>query len=88
MKKYYHFLIIFNFKYFLDINSDFQRHLRTLIPRLLDSNNIVVKSINGQPLTCRELIVYFKAYIDIFRGEELPEPKSMLSVIFRFIYLN
>ncbi|KAI1715571.1 atlastin-1 [Ditylenchus destructor] len=62
-----------------DISSEFQKHLRTLVPKLLDSNNIVVKSINGQPVTCRELVVYFKAYTDIFHGEELPEPKSMLA---------
>jgi len=63
-----------------DIDDEFLRHLRTLIPRILDSNNIVVKQINGQAVTCRELVVYFKAYIEIFHGEDLPEPKSMIAV--------
>lgn len=67
------------FFYFKGVNPEFQKHLRTLVPRLLDPNNIVVKCINGQPITCRELVVYFKAYIQIFQGENLPEPKSMLS---------
>ena len=44
---------------------------------------VVVKSINGQPVTCRDLVGYFKAYSEIFQGEELPEPKSMLSVRFQ-----
>lgn len=54
--------IFFKFKFFLfkDIDSEFQEHLRTLVPRLLDPNNIVIKCINGQPITCRELVVYFK----------------------------
>lgn len=46
--------------FFKGINPEFQKHLRTLVPRLLDPNNIVVKCINGQPITCRELVVYFK----------------------------
>ncbi|KAI1697357.1 atlastin-2 [Ditylenchus destructor] len=62
-----------------DIQSDFLTHLRTMVTNLLDSNNIVVKCINGRSVTCRELVVYFKAYTEMFNGEELPEPKSMLA---------
>lgn len=47
-------------RYLPAINDDFKKHLRTLVPRLLDSNNLVLKSINGQPVTCRELLEYFK----------------------------
>uniref|UniRef100_A0A915DDZ6 GB1/RHD3-type G domain-containing protein n=1 Tax=Ditylenchus dipsaci TaxID=166011 RepID=A0A915DDZ6_9BILA len=71
-----------------NINEEFQQHLRTLVPRLLDANNVVVKCINGQPVTCRELVVYFKAYTEIFHGEDLPEPKSMLSATRRLIILQ
>lgn len=45
-----------------EIKDEFKKNLQTLIPRLLDSNNLLVKSINGQPITCRELLVYFKVY--------------------------
>jgi len=38
----------------------------------------VLKEIHGQKVTGRELMEYFRAYIKIFQGEELPEPKSML----------
>jgi len=61
------------------IHQDFLIHLGTLVPRLFDPNSLVVKCINGQPVTCRELVVYFKAYSEIFQGEDLPEPKSMLT---------
>ncbi|XP_052767341.1 atlastin-2-like isoform X2 [Mya arenaria] len=61
-----------------DIEKDFKDQLCTLIPLLLGADNLVIKEINGGPVTCRDLVEYFKAYIKIYQGEELPEPKSML----------
>uniref|UniRef100_A0A7E4ZT60 GB1/RHD3-type G domain-containing protein n=1 Tax=Panagrellus redivivus TaxID=6233 RepID=A0A7E4ZT60_PANRE len=61
-----------------EIEEDFQANLKVLIPSLLDSNNLVVKTVNGLPITCRELLQYFKSYVDIFQGENMPEPKTML----------
>ncbi|KAK7904079.1 hypothetical protein WMY93_016686 [Mugilogobius chulae] len=43
-----------------------------------------IKEIDGEfinnlnKITCRGLLEYFKAYIKIYQGEELPHPKSML----------
>lgn len=138
--------------YFTDIEREFKDQLKVLIPLLLDSDNLIVKEINGSKVTCRDLMEYFKvshrvsipgdnsvllcnyhqwakgffnewnalklsvlsllynktwfglggfpsliylkngfnvclyffyfqAYIKIYQGEELPEPKSMLQVI-------
>ncbi|KAF3841912.1 hypothetical protein F7725_023863 [Dissostichus mawsoni] len=39
---------------------------------------LVEKEIGGNKVTCRDLLEYFKAYIKIYQGEELPHPKSML----------
>ncbi|XP_029189350.2 atlastin-1-like [Acropora millepora] len=61
-----------------DINDEFKTQLRELIPSVLSADNLVVKSINGGEVTCRGLLEYFKAYMTIFQGEELPQPKSML----------
>jgi len=61
-----------------DIDDDFQDYLLQLIPRLLAPENLVVKSINGSDITCLTMLQYFKSYIKIFQGGELPEPKSML----------
>uniref|UniRef100_A0A8R1EPN6 GBP_C domain-containing protein n=1 Tax=Caenorhabditis japonica TaxID=281687 RepID=A0A8R1EPN6_CAEJA len=49
-----------------------------MVPRLLDTHALVHKEINGQKISCRELLEYFKAYMRIFKGQDLPEPKSML----------
>lgn len=47
---------------------------------LLAPENLVLKRINGQKVKARELVQYFKSYIQIYSGNELPEPKSMLVV--------
>uniref|UniRef100_A0A3B5AG05 Atlastin-2-like n=1 Tax=Stegastes partitus TaxID=144197 RepID=A0A3B5AG05_9TELE len=61
-----------------DIDSDFKRELARLVPLLLAPEQLVVKEIGGNKVTCRDLLEYFKAYIKIYQGEELPHPKSML----------
>uniref|UniRef100_A0A8C2V381 Atlastin GTPase 2 n=2 Tax=Chinchilla lanigera TaxID=34839 RepID=A0A8C2V381_CHILA len=61
-----------------DIDDEFKRELRNLVPLLLAPENLVEKEISGSKVTCRDLVEYFKAYIKIYQGEELPHPKSML----------
>ncbi|XP_026700073.1 atlastin-2 isoform X2 [Athene cunicularia] len=61
-----------------DIDEDFKNELRNLVPLLLAPENLVEKEISGSKVTCRDLVEYFKAYIKIYQGEELPHPKSML----------
>ncbi|XP_055880106.1 atlastin-like isoform X3 [Biomphalaria glabrata] len=61
-----------------EIEPEFLGQLQILTPLLLAKENIVVKEINGQKVRCKEMLEYFKAYMKIYQGEELPEPKSML----------
>uniref|UniRef100_A0A3Q3FUQ8 Atlastin GTPase 1 n=1 Tax=Labrus bergylta TaxID=56723 RepID=A0A3Q3FUQ8_9LABR len=61
-----------------EIDGDFLNNLKVLVPWLLSPGSIDVKEINGSEITCRGLLEYFKAYIKIYQGEELPHPKSML----------
>nr|XP_034957351.1 atlastin-1-like [Zootoca vivipara] len=61
-----------------EIDDDFIKNLKVLIPWLLSPKSLDVKEINGNQITCRGLVEYFKAYIKIYQGEELPHPKSML----------
>ncbi|XP_074645013.1 atlastin-2-like [Tubulanus polymorphus] len=61
-----------------DIELDFQEQLKKLVPALLSPKNLIVKEINGCKVTGKELLEYFKAYVKIYQGDELPEPKSML----------
>uniref|UniRef100_A0A3B5R8S1 Atlastin GTPase 1 n=1 Tax=Xiphophorus maculatus TaxID=8083 RepID=A0A3B5R8S1_XIPMA len=61
-----------------EIDGEFINNLKILVPWILSPRNIDVKEINGSKITCRGLLEYFKAYIKIYQGEELPHPKSML----------
>jgi len=54
---------------------------------MLAPENLVVKEIGGQKVKAKELLQYFKSYLEIYRGDELPEPKSMLVVSTFFILL-
>lgn len=61
-----------------DIEHEFILQLNELVPSLLAPENLVKKKINGKAVTCKELLEYFRAYVNIFGGNELPEPKSIL----------
>ncbi|KAJ8387456.1 hypothetical protein AAFF_G00156940 [Aldrovandia affinis] len=61
-----------------DVASEFKEELGVLIPKLLQPDSLAEKEINGNKVTCRGLVEYFKAYIKIYQGEDLPHPKSML----------
>ena len=50
-----------------DIESSFKDHLKTFVPLLLSPSNIEVKKISGNPLKCKELVGFFRAYLDIFK---------------------
>lgn len=62
----------------LDVAPEFKTHLKSLIPQLLHPDQVAAKEINGNKVTCRGLLEFFKAYIKIYQGENLPEPKTML----------
>ena len=61
-----------------DIESVFTEKLAEFVPLILAPDNVVVKRIGGNDVRCKEIIAFFKAYIEVFTGDEMPEPKSML----------
>ncbi|XP_045537707.1 atlastin isoform X1 [Papilio machaon] len=61
-----------------DIEVEFKRALQQLVPMLLAPDNLVPKLINGQRVKAKDLPQYFRSYMNIYKGNELPEPKSML----------
>lgn len=63
-----------------DISPEFKTSLKSLVPMLLSPENLIVKQINGQRVYARDLIQYFKSYMAIYKGNEMPEPKSVLLV--------
>lgn len=68
--------------YFSDIDDEFKQYLQEFIPEILAPENLLIKNINGSDVTCIGLVEYFKSYVKIYQGGELPEPKSMLQVFF------
>lgn len=64
----------------VDIEMEFKCSLQQLVPMLLAPENLVPKLINGQKVRAKDLLQYFKSYMNIYKGNELPEPKSMLVV--------
>jgi atlastin len=61
-----------------DIETVFIEKLREFVPLLLAPDKVVVKKIGGNEVRCKEIVNFFKAYIEVFKGDEMPEPKSML----------
>ncbi|XP_049878161.1 atlastin-like [Pectinophora gossypiella] len=61
-----------------EISAEFKESLKQLVPMLLSPQNLVPKQIEGQQVKAKDLLLYFKAYMNIFNGTELPEPKSIL----------
>ena len=42
--------------------------------------NLVVKAMGGKEVKAKEIVQYYKSYMEIFKGNTMPEPKSMLEV--------
>lgn len=61
-----------------DVTPEFKQCLKFLVPMFFAPENLIVKKINGQTVKARDLVQYFLSYINIYKGDELPEPKTML----------
>lgn len=61
-----------------DLDEDFSQHLKVLVSALLAPGNLVLKNVNGKTITCKELIVLFQDYANVFNEGSLPAPQSLL----------
>ena len=61
-----------------DIEPLFIKQLKVFIPMLLSPENALPRKIGGAEVKCKDLSRYMRAYVEIFKGDEMPEPKSML----------
>lgn len=52
-----------------DYDSEFLTNLKNFVPNLLEPSKLIVKEIGGRPVTGRELLEYFKVYINMFAGK-------------------
>jgi len=62
------------------IDEEFLEHIQGLMPHLLAPQNLVVKAMGGREVKAKEIVQYFRSYMEIFKGNTMPEPKSMLEV--------
>lgn len=62
------------------IDEEFIEHIQGLMPNLLSPQNLVVKAMGGREVKAKEIVQYFRSYMEIFKGNTMPEPKSMLEV--------
>lgn len=60
------------------IDAVFIKYVKELVPAILAPENLIVKKINGQKVRARDLLQYLEAYIKIFNGDGIPEPRSVL----------
>merc|ERR1712136_199514 len=69
-----------------DIEKEFIKQLKDFIPMLLSPENALPRKISGAEVKCKDLSRYMRAYVDIFKGDEMPEPKSLLEA--KDLYTN
>ncbi|KAF6199334.1 hypothetical protein GE061_007360 [Apolygus lucorum] len=62
------------------LSEPFKNNLHDLVKLLFDPEKLVLKEINHDVVTAEQLIDYFKTYIGMLQGEDLPEPKSMFQM--------
>lgn len=62
------------------ITPEFVKYTKELVPALFAPQNLAIKKINGQKLRARDFLQYLQAFTNVFNGETLPEPKSVLMV--------
>merc|ERR1711997_197624 len=62
------------------IDEEFIEHIQGFMPTLLSASNLVIKNMGGKEVKAKEIVQYYKSYMEIFKGNTMPEPKSMLEV--------
>lgn len=71
-----------------EISPDFVKYVKELVPAIFTPENLLMKKINGQTVRAQDLLKYLEAYVNVFNGETLPEPKSVLMVSLKWQHLN
>lgn len=67
-----------------EIAPDFVKYVKELVPAIFAPDKLLMKKINGQTVRAQDLLKYLEAYVNVFNGEALPEPKSILMVRFKW----
>lgn len=62
------------------IDPEFVQYVKELVPALFAPDKLIAKTINGQKMRAQDLLQYLQAYVNIFNGDTLPEPKTVFMV--------
>lgn len=60
------------------IDAEFLTYVNQLVPEICAPKNLVIKKINGRNVRARNLVQYFKDYLDIFNT--MPPPETLFEV--------
>lgn len=75
------FKIMMNLLLLVEIDDEFIKNLKILIPWLLSPESLDIKEINGNKITCRGLVEYFKVSLSFlehcFRMQFLLETNQL-----------
>lgn len=64
------------------IDEDFMKYVQELVPSICAPDRLIIKRINGEPVSVPEFFKYLQAYVDIFSSGDLPQPITVLEVCF------
>ncbi|XP_065204027.1 atlastin-like [Planococcus citri] len=62
-----------------DMEDTFKICIEQFLPMLLSAENIIQKEIGGAKVKVKDLVRYFKCYMEVFNGDDIPQPKSILA---------
>lgn len=63
-----------------DIDGDFVDYVEELAEKLLSPKKLIRKKINGRTIQAEEFLELLRTYVDLFSGDEMPKPISILQV--------
>lgn len=62
------------------LDPDFIKCVKILVPSLLAPEKLIVKMVNGQNMRACDLMTHLQMYVDVFNRKELPTPESLAMV--------
>ncbi|KAF6203771.1 hypothetical protein GE061_002106 [Apolygus lucorum] len=62
-----------------DIDLRFREVIQKFVPTILTPENLVLKKINGNFVTTREMFNYMRVWVDCLNDASLPRPKSLFT---------
>ncbi|KAL5276426.1 ATL2.2 family protein [Megaselia abdita] len=60
-----------------DISDDFLNNLDSLARMILSPDRLIIKEVNGEKVSVKELFQFMRIYLETLKGDEFPEPKSI-----------